>query len=95
MRRTTLLLSVSILAIVIFWMGLIMGEEIHKQNIVAALKSNDTKAAAFMWYKLKEDGVDITKHPLYRATAIKSYLKRGNVEAAMINLNMLIDLLGK
>lgn len=95
MRKTTPLLLGSSLAIVIFWMGFIMGEEINRRNIIQALKDNDTKAAMTMLYELKKDGMDVTKMPIYRAAAIKSYLKRGNVDAAMINLNMLIDLLGK
>lgn len=94
MRRTTLLLLASLLAIVIFWMGFIMGEEIKRRDIIQALKDNDTKAALFMWHELKEGGVDVTKHPLFFLSFAKSFAKKGNMDAVNFNLNKAIELLG-
>lgn len=95
MRRTRNLLLTSMFAVIVFWMGITMGEAQCKKNIIAALKSNDTKTANFLWYELQKAGVEVMKQPLFFLSVAKSHLKRGDLEAVQYNLDRIIELMGK
>lgn len=94
-KRIRSLLLISTFMVIVFFMGFVMGEGHYKQNIVDALKSNDTRTAMTAWVELHKAGVDVTKNPLYFLTAAKSHAKRGNMEAVMLNLDKMAELLGK
>lgn len=94
-RATILLLLGSSLAVLIFMMGFIMGKEIYKRKIIAALKDDDTKTAAFTWVEMKGQGIDVTKDPLFFLSMAKSFLKKGDLEGVKFNLDKMVELLGK
>ena len=94
MRRTRNLLLTSMFAVIVFWMGITMGEAQCKKNIIAALKSNDTKAAAFLWHELQKAGVKVERQPLYLLSIMKSLLNRRDIEGAEYFLDKIIALMG-
>lgn len=94
-RKRIILLSASALAIFIFWMGFIMGEEIQYRKIHAALKNNDTRTALTIWNDLKKDGVKVTKDPLFFLSFAKSFAKKGDMASVLFNIDQAIELMRK
>lgn len=77
----------------LFWMGWIMGKEHYQHQIVKALKAgNNHEAISWLVEWQKRGGLE---SPVFFATKAIVHLKNGNADAAMHNLNKIIELTEK
>lgn len=92
LRSVTLIAAYTVL---VFLMGLIMGEGQFKTKINDALTARDTMSAVKIWYEMQRAGIDVTKEPLYFISIAMSFAKRGNTEGVNFNLMKAVELLRK
>ena len=95
MKKANRLLVLGLLAALIFWMGLAMGEGNCRQKIVESLKAGNMHDANKIWYQLQESGEDITKNPLFLVCKCIAHLNNKCEDGVRLNLNRLVDIYGK